>query len=227
MRRTFFACAVLVAGCADDRSADLIVAAEGGTVESDAFRVEIAPDALAEDTAVELSVGDAADYPSMTGEYQVLVIEPEGTVLETPAEVTIDASFIGAADGETVTLSQLGPAGWVRLEHTDNGDGSATTFVSEFAPIAVSVAAASSTGSIEGTLSWNDGSPVDGAPVMLMQGATHIGSSTTDATGAFGFADVEPGTYTLVVELECPLMADISVAAGAPTQADLTLCPAP
>ncbi|MGB6986365.1 MAG: TonB-dependent receptor [Candidatus Aquilonibacter sp.] len=63
-----------------------------------------------------------------------------------------------------------------------------------FVPV---VALAASSGTVTGTVTTSDGAPVGGAAVAL-RGATTQGT-TTDAKGAFNFAAVPPGEYTLVV----------------------------
>jgi hypothetical protein len=224
MKSLLVACLLLV-GCGDSRIASgVIVAAEGGTVENDAFTLDIAPGALAEDTTIELEVGDPADFPSMARDFEVLVMEPAGTVLSTAAEVTIDAAFIDATEDEIVAISQLRDGTWVPIEHTETSGGGATTFVTVLAPIAITVSEAASTGSIAGTIVWGDGSPVDAAPIQLFNGDSLVTTATSDNTGAFGFAELAPGSYRVVVDYECMLDQGVSVAAGAPTIVDLELC---
>ncbi len=53
------------------------------------------------------------------------------------------------------------------------------------------------TGTIQGVVKDESGTPVEGATVRLMRGSTETASGTTAANGSFRFSDVEPGSYTV------------------------------
>ncbi|MGB6062752.1 MAG: carboxypeptidase-like regulatory domain-containing protein, partial [Candidatus Aquilonibacter sp.] len=59
------------------------------------------------------------------------------------------------------------------------------------------VALAAATGAVTGNVHIADGAPVGGATVALRGATTQY--TTSDAKGAFNFAAVPPGEYTLVV----------------------------
>lgn len=218
-------------GCNDSRtSSGPIRASEGGTVITASHSVDIPANALVSDTEVTLETAPASEYPALEGSLsQVLRIEPEGTVLEIPASITIHGSFVGAASDASVTVRQLtnvdGADRWSPIESArDAASGDLTVPVTRFAPLGVVVSEAPTGAAITGTLLWGDGSPVDGAPVELHQAGSLLTTATTDATGAFSFADLTPGAYELSVDYECMLTEPVTVAAGAPTEVELTLC---
>lgn len=218
-------------GCDDSRtSSGPIRASEGGTVIAASHTVDIPANALASDTEVTLETAPASGYPALEGSLaEVLRIEPEGTVLEVPASLTIHGSFVGAASAASVTVRQLtsvdGVSLWSPIESArDAASGDLTVSVTRFAPLAVVVSETPSGAAITGTLRWGDGSPVDGAPVELHQGGSLLTTATTDAAGTFSFADLTPGAYELSIDYECMLTEPVTVAAGAPTEVELTLC---
>ena len=218
-------------GCNDSRTAGgPILAAEGGTLVAESHTLVIPANALASDTEVTLETAAASGYPALEGSLaEVLRIQPEGTVLEIPASVTIHGSFVGAPSDASVTVRQLssvdGVDTWSPVEsERDPASGDLTVSVTRFAPLAVVVAEAPSGSSIRGTLVWGDGSPVDGAPVELLQSGSVLTTATTDAAGAFSFADLTPGAYELAIDYECMLTQPVTVAQGAPTEVELTLC---
>lgn len=222
--------ASLAVGCADTRTSagGTIVASEGGSVTADSHAVTIPAGSLAADTEVTLSTAPASDYPALAGSLaSVLLLEPEGTVLELPASVVIEDGFLGVGSEASVSVWQLSRVDgerWTPIESSrDAGSGDVTVSVTRFAPLAVTVTEAPSGSSIVGTLSWGDGTPVDGAPVQLAQGGSVLTTATTGADGSFAFADLTPGDYQLVVDYECMLEETVTVAAG-PTEVDLTLC---
>jgi len=118
-----------------------------------------------------------------------------------------------------------GVTGWSPVESSSDAEtGDVSVSVSRFAPLAVAVTEASSAAEIRGTLSWGSGDPAAEAPVQLYQGDTLVTETTTGADGSFSFADLEPGTYRVVVDYECTIDEAVDVAAGDVEELALTLC---
>jgi hypothetical protein len=208
-----------------------VTAASGGTVTASTHVVAIPPLALASDTDVTLEVVSASGYPALEGgRDEVLRIQPEGTVLEIPAVVTIRADFVDAPASSTVSVFQLvaidGPATWRPLEGArDPATGDVTVSVTVFAPLGLVVRDAASTGEIRGTISWGDGSPAAGAPLQLMSGTTVVATVTADTNGTFAFTGVAPGEYRVVVDYECRIDQPVTVTAGSVSPLTLVVCP--
>jgi hypothetical protein len=217
---------LLLAACGDDRRSMTITAAEGGTVIASSHEIMIPPASLAADTAVMLSRGDTADYPAIPGDRGVVLkVDPEGTVLELAATVTIHGSEIGASAEESVGVFQLVDGGWSPLEHTrDTETGDVSTSVTVFAPIGIGITAPGEGGTIEGTIAWGDGTPVDMAPIELYLGDTLVDSTQSGADGSYRFEALEPGTYSIRVDYECTIDQAVGVATGMTVTQDLTLC---
>jgi len=218
-----------LAGCSSSASG-LITAAEGGTVRSDAAELTVPAMALGSDTEVTVDTASASDYPALeNARGEVVRLQPEGTVLETPATVVVRSGLIGAAPGASVSIHQLreidGVRVWRPVESVyDSETGDAEAYVSTFAPLGVVVTEAAATGAVTGTLRWGTGDPADGAPVELRAGDEVVSSTTTDATGAFSFTDVEPGSYTVHIMYECTVEQAIELEAGETEELALTLC---
>lgn len=222
---------IALAACADDApSSALIAAAEGGTVTAATHEVAIPAMALATDLEVTLEAASASGYPTLeNGRPEVLRIEPEGTVLERAATVTIHADFIGAGEGDRVSIVQLatadGVATWVPMESArDAATGDVDVPITRFAPLGVVVVPSSGAAGIAGTIRWGDASPADGAPLQLFRGTELLDSTTADAAGAFAFDDLAPGAYRIVVDYECMIDQAVTVTAGEVTTQDLVLC---
>jgi outer membrane receptor protein involved in Fe transport len=91
-------------------------------------------------------------------------------------------------------------------------------------PTAVAQAATAATGSITGTVASAGGSPVAGARVALQGPAPQ--TTASDANGRFAFANVLPGTYTIVVTksgFSPTQQEDVYVLAGAAATVSATL----
>ena len=208
-----------------------IVAATGGSVTGSVYRLAIPAMALPADAEVTLETASASTYPTLAGALpEVLRIQPEGTVLEHAATVTIRGDFIDAAAGDTISVSQLlagdGVSIWQPLESTrDAATGDVAVSVTLFSPLAVVVAhPAAGAGGIRGTLHWGDASAAPAAPIQLFQGTSLLRTTTTDAAGGFSFADLSAGEYRIVVEYECHLEQPVTVTAGTTTQQNLVIC---
>lgn len=233
-RRAFASLLLLVAasvGCVGNAPVTTrVAAAEGGTVTASTHTVAIPALALAADTDVTLEIASLADYPALANARpEVLRIQPEGTVLERAATVTIRGSFIDAASASAVSISQLatgdGVRAWVPIASTrDAATGDVTVMVTRFEPLAVVVVDAASGGTIQGTIHWADASPVPMAPIELHSGPSRVMMTTSDANGQFVFTGVAAGEYRVVVSFECMIDQAVTVSAGAPTMVALTLC---
>jgi hypothetical protein len=222
--------ALAAVACGDDRGTGegtLVVAEEGGTVVAPTFELSIPAMALPTDTTISLETAQASDYPALEGSLpEVLRIEPEGTVLELPATIVIDSDFIGAETGDIVSVSQLVDGVWSPRESA-NVSGGVSVSVTVFAPIAVALRAIEipTNGEIRGTVSWGEGTPAGGAPVQLLRGETLVTSTYADTTtGAFSFADLEPGTYTVLIDYECRLEQAVELTSGETENLELVLC---
>lgn len=218
-----------LAGC-NGSSASTISAAEGGTIEASTHDVAIPAMALATDTEVTVETAEASAYPALeNARPEVLRIEPAGTVLEVPATVTIHADFIDADAEEAVAIHQLqdvdGVESWTRLEASrDEASGDVTVSIRRFAPLGVVVTEPASTGTIQGTIAWGSGDPVAEGPVELYQGDTLVADTTTGADGGFAFADLDAGSYRVVMDYECSIDEAVTLEAGATEELTLTLC---
>lgn len=214
-----------LAACSNETSGGaIIVAAEGGTVTTSAVDVSIPAASLAEDTEISIVTSSSSEeLPELEGLRLLVELEPRGTVLETPASVVIRASEIGAGEGESVAVYQL-LDGWLPVEHSERSGGDLEVPVTRFEPIGVVVREAPSGGAIDGTIAWGDGMPVDGAPIELWMGDTMVSTTSSDANGAFSFADLESGSYSLRVDYECQIDQGVSVVEGDTASVMLTLC---
>lgn len=230
MKRLILLFALLLAlpmGCSD-AAGNLIQASEGGSVSSGTHSVEIPAGSLTEDTEVSIATADITTVGALeNARDNILLLEPEGTRLETAATVEIDASFIDADATQQVRIFQFGDGEWIPQESSETSGGGRSVSVTYFAPLAVVVEDAASTGSIRGTLIWNgSGDPVTEQELILNgEGVTDL-STTTDAEGVFSFAELEPGTYTLTggALIECPITETITVAAGEQSTPAFSLC---
>ena len=221
----------LLAGCSDSRAESvIIVAAEGGTVESPGtFAITIPPSSLAADTEIGLETASISAYPALEGANdQVVVLTPEGTTLELAATLTLDASLVGASVDQSVAVFQLrdveGTRTWGPIESTFLSNGSVTVSVTRFMPLAVVVTDAGALGEIRGTMRWGDETPVDGAPMVLWGNDVMVGEATTDANGNFSFPGLEAGTYSVQVDYECTISETVTLSAGMTAELALTLC---
>lgn len=227
----------MMAGCADDtRMAEpmLITPEAGGTVSLGAIEVVIPPMALAAATEVVLMTSPLSTLEALEdGVGEALIMEPAGTTLELPATVTlpVDPSLI--VSGAEVSVKQLvsgdGVMIWTDIPSELNASaGEVIVSVTRFAPLAVVVETSVVAGGnvINGTIRWSDESPVDMAPIQLLEsgGASPLTSTMSADDGTFTFADLSPGTYTLVVDYECLIEEEVTVTADAPTNVSLTLC---
>jgi len=72
----------------------------------------------------------------------------------------------------------------------------------------------------------SSGRPVEEATATLVDaGGVVVGTAVTDAEGAFDFADLPPGTYTLTARGYAPAVQTVHVAAGGTATAEITLSP--
>jgi uncharacterized lipoprotein YddW (UPF0748 family) len=97
-------------------------------------------------------------------------------------------------------------------------------FVDVVAPPEMPWKTAPTKGHIKGfVLAMGDNAPLDGARVVLSGGASR--TQTNDATGFFGFVDLNPGSYTLTITFPGYNAAstNVTVSAGLVTTADVYL----
>lgn len=214
---------LMLAACSDTTST-VIEASTGGTVSSSSAEIQIPALSLAEDTEVAIGTADQSELPPLEGVRVIVDLEPRGTVLETPASLTISGSEIGAGDGESVSTYQL-LDGWLPIEHQLDADsGDVTVTVTRFQPVGVVVSEAPTGGTIEGTIRWGSGDVVAMAPIELWMGDTMVSQTSSDANGGFRFTELDSGTYSLRVNYECMIDQAVGVAAGSTETVELTLC---
>ncbi|UCF80764.1 MAG: von Willebrand factor type A domain-containing protein [Acidobacteriota bacterium] len=85
-------------------------------------------------------------------------------------------------------------------------------------------------GTLEGTVTTPDGTPLPGACCLYLKHpgfVERIGPQTTRQDGLYRFTNLEPGRYTLEVEIPkfSPLKADVRVLSGESTKHDVMLQP--
>jgi hypothetical protein len=206
----------------------VVPAAGGGEVAVGSASLDIPQNALANDTEVTIRIAPPSDYPDLERpRSNVLVLEPEGTILTMPASVSLAASL---GDGNVSVVQYLSVRGtqiWQPLTSgVMFGAESVSVAVSQFAPLAVvgNEVTTGGTGAIEGTVRWSDGSGAPGAEIDLLQEQTVVAQTIGDDAGAFGFSNLAAGTYTISLYYECELLQEVSVSSGATTSLDLVLC---
>lgn len=227
----------MTAGCADDtRMAEpmLITPEAGGTITLGANEVVIPPQALAAATEVVLMTSPLSTLEALeNGVGEALILLPEGTILERAAVVTLPVDPSLLVEGAEVSVKQLvsgdGVMIWTDVAAELNAStGEVIVSITRFAPLAVVVETSVVAGGniINGTIRWGDEAPVGMAPVQLFEsgGASPLTSTMSAEDGTFTFADVSPGSYTIVVDYECLIEEDVTVTADAPTNVSLTLC---
>lgn len=207
-----FAAIMAIAGCSSGTGpgsgSELITAAEGGSITlGGGAVVTIAPGALAEDTDVSVSFETLSDFgPLDDALNEVAVLEPAGTVLESPATIvfTPSASFDVSSRAR---LYQFFDGAWVRPEVGSvelRSDGTIAASVSWFAPTAVTIEEIADPPPLAATTVQvtvvADGAAAAGIPVQLWTAFEEmIGTEMTDAAGVVRFADVSAGDYFAVV----------------------------
>lgn len=218
----------LMLGCAGPAPTTMTVpAATGGTVINADYQLVIPPMSLATDTEVTLMTAPLSGFPALeNARPEVLLLEPEGTMLTRPASITIVADFVDAGASDNVAIHQLDRVDgvrWVPLESTRMPSGDVSVSVTRFAPLAVVVTSSAGGGGVRGVIRWGDGTVVSAAPVQLFMGTTMVGMTTTDAAGVYTFQSLAAGNYRVVVDYECRLDRPVTVAASVATL-DLILC---
>jgi len=203
-----FAAACGGGGGDDDSNTALITADDGGSIqiEGTEVRIDIPANALSEDTEVTLSVAALDDFgPLDDARDAVLVIAPDGLQLSSPATVTLDPGEPAITGDQLLSIRQFTggvDGGWVSPEVSSaalHSGGMVSASIIQFAPVALvvkdpPVAAGTISGSV---LHIYTEEPLEGITFDLMQGATVLDSDVSDSEGAFGFAEVAVGTYTV------------------------------
>src|SRR5690625_4020163 len=100
-----------------------------------------------------------------------------------------------------------------RSLHVSNGQSVVVNFTD------VDLPTAPDTGDVDGTVTWDDGTPVDGEAVLLVpvSGGTTL-DTTTNADGTYEFTDVEVGDYLVQVIID----GDVAAEQTATVDADQT-----
>lgn len=210
--------------CADERppaETVSVIAADGAVVQQGDNSLSIPPTALAMDTDVVIREVPTSDFPDLEGASKVIVLDPAGTQLSTPATFTVKIDKPGSK-------IQMMDDGWRNVTPESATDTSVVISVSRFAPIAV-VEPSEVTGGgnkITGTVSWGSGDPVDQAPVELwvVDSASPLATVMTGTDGTYTFADVSAGSYVVMVDFECKEEVAAVVTDSEATVADITLC---
>jgi hypothetical protein len=201
-----------------------ISAMNGGSVELDGSRLDIPAAALAADTEISMRLDAFPATPALELAHdEVLVIEPGLTELALPAALTLALADITPDDD--VDAYQLIDGGWSRLAAEVGSDGVVHTSVTGLGTFAVVIRPRLEGGNqIVGTLKWPDGTPAGDVPVALHRDGSPLTEDMTDPAGGFGFVDLSPGTYHVVITFECSLDKAVTVTATEPTTVDLVLC---
>lgn len=200
---------------------ETISAESGGRIALGDSVLEIPADALPADTAVSMRLESIDAFgPLADASDDVLTIEPADTELAVPATLILDLGG-PVESGETVVAHHFIEGSWLALETEVLESGLALTSISELGSYALTRSPAASAG-ITGHLRWNDGTPVNDAPVELHQNGARLTDTVTDDDGAFAFSDVAAGEYQLVVSYECDLEESVSLTTS--VDVDLVLC---
>jgi len=196
-----------LAACGDNGepngNAVFIVAAQGGTVtmDGDETGISIPANALAADTEIAISYGSLADYGALeNGLSRVLIMEPAGTSLQTPATVLIDPGMTIGVD-KVVSVRQWSDGGWYGSQQASVVSGGlVSTTVTFLAPLAIVVedAVQGPTGTVSGmVLHIYTEAPLEGITFELLSGATVVDTAVSDAAGLFTFTEVPVGSYVV------------------------------
>jgi hypothetical protein len=128
---------------------------------------------------------------------------------------TVNLELVGAPSGVTLSLTSVNVTGsspvsrdlTVRVDSTVNaGDydlqiKATSGNLNKTAPLSLKVTGPTGTETLSGmVVSENAGGPVAGSQVRLMRGGTLVATTTTDAQGAFTFANIPADTYRLEVQ---------------------------
>jgi hypothetical protein len=128
---------------------------------------------------------------------------------------TVNLELVGAPSGVTLSPSSVNVTGsspvsrdlTVRVDSTVNaGDydlqiKATSGNLNKTAPLSLKVTGPTGTETLSGmVVSENAGGPVAGSQVRLMRGGTLVATTTTDAQGAFTFANIPADTYRLEVQ---------------------------
>lgn len=210
VRMTAFTLVFAVAGlaaCSDNGEPNgngvLIIAAQGGTVsmDGDETGISIPANALTADTEIAISYGSLSDYGALeNGLSRVLIMEPAGTSLATPATVLMDPGIVIGAD-KVVSVRQWMDGGWYGTQEASVVSGGlVSTTVSYLAPLAIVVedAPQGPTGTISGmVLHIYTEEPLEGITFELLDGTTVVDTAVSGADGLFSFSEVPVGSYVV------------------------------
>nr|WP_260334135.1 MFS transporter [Streptomyces sp. REN17] len=139
------------------------------------------------------------------------------------------------AHGEVVAATRSGPEGGYGITELTAGEYTLAASAPDFRPAAlpVGVRAARETRQdveltggalLRGTVRAGGGRPVEDARVTLLDATGRtVGTLTTGGDGAFRFADLSPGEYTVIAAGYPPVATVLRVAGGGRTERDLRL----
>lgn len=150
--------------------------------------------------------------------------------------VKVNGNEISSAlEGQTVTIIPTASSGYtvdtVTVKQTASPYTAVTVSSNSFTmpayPVTISVTfkvpGSIGTGEITGTVTDSTDNVVSGAVVKIMRGATTLASTTTDASGIYGFGAVAYGTYSLVVEKDAIKVTKIIEIKAASTTGNVKL----
>jgi hypothetical protein len=128
---------------------------------------------------------------------------------------TVNLELVGAPSGVTLSPSSVSVTGSGPVTQTLTVDVDSTVNAGDYdlqikatsgnlnktAPLSLKVTGPTGTETLSGmVVSENAGGPVAGSQVRLMRGGTLVATTTTDAQGAFTFANIPADTYRLEVQ---------------------------
>ena len=199
-----------------------VSSSQGASVAVDDGRasIEIAPNALAQDTEVTLSVAPASDYQGLGDTMgSVVILEPAGTHLSVPANLQIDAGGRQLQQSEIAQVVRMVDGEWAPLGESGIVivNGKVRVEVSDFTPVAVRVTAP--TGSVQVGVYDRFERTLSNVPVELLSGETVLSSGQTGSEGSVTLDNIRLGMVTVKVTppLNCandPTEQEVTVTAN-------------
>ncbi|HVW40723.1 MAG TPA: MFS transporter [Amycolatopsis sp.] len=152
---------------------------------------------------------------------------PSTAVLATDGTGQVVGQASTAHDG-TFLLGGL-PAGEVTITaNVDNHRPHAITVLTGATEPAVVELVVEAVGTLYGTVTGPDGSPLPHAKITLNDSAgRQVGTTVSDAEGAYELGDLEPGDYTVVTTLYAPAVRQVDLSSGESATVDVDLVSGP